>query len=320
MERDLPGPEFRLKKGHLWYLFDLALAVVIFIFVGRLFMERKGAVIRAEKERLKAEAEAGVTAGLQQADSVMAVTLQTLSEMRADSAMQVGEYESKKAALESGFQERQKLGDELEKLSGQIFSMRDRSVEAQQRAQGYEKDVSNRGDEISTLQSNADETGKNLQTTEQERAEAARQLADARQTRSYEPVGMFPDRTGLAVGKLVGGDQELTHFELQHVFAKEAAGDIGVAVGVGLGSGNWSTSKQVGLLYTRQLIHRRLGLDVGAGYSVMVKEAGGNDTGAYASADLRFSPFYKERFHFGVGARAGQGEFLPYVGVMLGRR
>jgi hypothetical protein len=320
MDRNLPGPEVRLRKGQLWYLFDLAVAAGIFLLVGKIYMDKKGAAVIGAKEKVKAEAEVDSKAGIVQADSVMQVALSSLAQARADSAADYAEYQHKKAVFEAGIADRQQIAANLDQLANQIFSMRDRSQEALQKSQEYEKDVTDRVDEISTLSSSASDAAGVLKTAEEERAEAARTLSDARRVRTYEPVGLFPDRSSLAVRKEVGSDKDLTDFHLQHVFLQKPAGDIGVDLGVGLGSGSWTASKQVGLLFSHPLIHRRLGLDFGAGYSVLTNNDGNNDSGAYASAGLRISPFYKERFHFGVGARAGQGEVLPYVGVVVGRR
>jgi hypothetical protein len=133
-------------------------------------------------------------------------------------------------------------------------------------------------------------------------------------------VGMFPDKSGLLVRRDVSESQDLTNVELQHNVWRPGALDVGVSLGFGLGSGDFTSSKQLGLVVTRPLLHRRLGLDFGAGYSVLTNHAGSDAGGGYASASLRLSPFYKERFHFGLGARADKENVLPFISVGVGRR
>ena len=60
MDRGLPPPQFKLRPSHALYLLDLALAVVVFIFVGRYYVERKGAVIRAKGAQEESAAQAEI--------------------------------------------------------------------------------------------------------------------------------------------------------------------------------------------------------------------------------------------------------------------
>lgn len=321
MSRDLPTPEFRLRPAHLLYLVDLALAAVIFVAAGRAFMDHKGATVLAAKERERAQMEEQAQKAQVQADSALAATVQAVARMREDSVGWVATYLQKRGSLESGFAARQELTLKLQQLSDQVFGFRDRSQEAVQKSEGYQQDVAERKDEIAALATQVKTIDSTLQVTEAERTAAASKLQEAKVTRTYEPVGLFPDRSSLAVSQQIGSDREVTNFELQHVLQSNRELDLGVALGVGLGSGNSAAStKQVGLLLSRQLVHRRLGLDVGAGYSLLSDQEGKNESGAYASAGLRYSPFYKERLHFGAGARAGHGEVMPYIGITVGRR
>jgi hypothetical protein len=320
MPRDLPTPEFRLRPYHALYLVDLALAAVIFVVCGNLYMQKKGSVVLAAKDQERAAAQiAGQKAQLQ-ADSVLAYQQGVLQKMRGDSIQWVADYLHRDEALKQGVTRWGSLKNSADQLSGQIFNMHDRSIEAIQKADEYEKDVSERRDEITSLSAQAATADSTLQTTQKQRSDAAQELSQAHETRTYEPVGLFPDKSSLAVRQEVNSKTQMTNFELQHVVTSAQSVDVGVSLGVGLGSGDRTASKQLGLLLSRELIHRRLGLDVGAGYSQMSNASGKNNSGAYASAGIRFSPFYKERLHFGAGARAVQGEILPYIGVTVGRR
>jgi len=321
MPRDLPTPQFRLRPIHALYLVDLAVAAVIFVIAGRIFMDHKGAAVLAAKEAERAKMHEAAELALAQADSAYAAQVARFQDMQQDSVRLVATYEQKRHALEAGFVDRQNLMANLDRLSGQVFNMRDRSHEASQRAQEYERDVSERRDEIEGLSERAAETDSALKSTRMQREQAAESLQVARETRTYEPVGLFPDKSSLAVRQEIGQNTDLTSFELQHVLQRRETVDLGVSLGVGLGTGgSTASSKQVGLLLSRELVHRRLGLDVSAGYSLLSDQTGTDESGAYAMAGLRYSPFYKERFHFGAGARAGHGEVMPYVGVTVGRR
>jgi hypothetical protein len=318
--RDLPTPEFRLRPRHALYLIDLVVAAVLFVIVGRAFMDQKGSKVIAAKEKARAEAQVAGQKALAQADSVLAAQRALLESMRADSIQWFADYQTRGAKLQAGYAQKQMLSQSLEALSNQVFGMRDRSSEAVQKAQEYEKDVSERKDEIGSLSSQAHTADSTLKATEAQRQDAASKLDGAVRTRTYEPVGLFPDRSGLSVRQEISDKTDLTNFELQHVVRQGSMVDLGVSLGVGLGSGDRTASKQVGLILSRELIHRRLGLDFGAGYSLLSDRSGNDESGAYASAGIRYSPFYKERLHFGAGARAVQGEVLPYIGVTVGRR
>jgi hypothetical protein len=320
MDRDLPGPSFRLHKGQLWYLLDLAVAAALFVFVGRLYMEKKGSAVIAAREQALAAARSEGVISVAQADSVMQVQLAALAAMKADSIQLVKEYEQKRATLEAGFQVRQTLTQNLAQVSDVIFGMRDRSVQAVSKAHEIEQDVNGRKDEETALVSKSQETGVQLKSTEDQRAEAAGKLTSAYALRTYEPVSLFPDNSGVMFRQEVSSGQEVTNVELQHMVVRDPKMDVGFALGVGLGSGDRGGSKQVGLILSRPLIHRRLGLDLSAGYSLLTSDAGKNNSTPYAMAGIRYSPFYKERFHFGLGARADKDQILPYVGITLGRR
>jgi hypothetical protein len=116
-----------------------------------------------------------------------------------------------------------------------------------------------------------------------------------------------------------GEDVDRTIVELQHKLANAGKLDLGLAAGVGFAAGGGST-KQLGVMLTRLLVHRRVSFDASAGYSVFTDDRGGDDSGAYGALGFRFSPFYREHFHLGLGARATRDEVMPYIGIGVGRR
>jgi hypothetical protein len=73
--------------------------------------------------------------------------------------------------------------------------------------------------------------------------------------------------------------------------------------------GDRASSKQVGLLLSRTLIHRRFGLDFSAGLSHLTDDTGEGDAGAYAGAALRISPFYRSGFTSVLALRRTTGTF-----------
>jgi hypothetical protein len=320
MERGLPAPQFRLRPRHLFYLVDLAVAAAVFVFVGRYYADHKAAIVRQKGEQQQALQQQESERQLVQADSVMTATQARLSAVKEDSVRKVQELETKKSALEQGFVERQQLAEKLFRLSDAVLNMRTQSEEEVSKANNYESDVATRRDEITSLTRKADESDSLLDAITGERYAAAETLKSAYEIRTVEPVGMFPERSSLTINREMAENDGLTRVELQQVLLRDRAVDLGLSVGVGLGSGDRAAAKEVGLLLSRPLIHRRLGLDFGAGYSVLTHEGGNAESGAFARAGLRVSPFYKERFHFGIGARADHGEVLPYVGVSVGRR
>jgi len=320
MDRGLPPPQFKLRPSHAFYLIDVVLAVVIFIFVGRYWVDHKGGALKARGAADQAAAQTEIQLELAQADSVMKATRDQVAAMRADSASRAEGLEHRKAILEQGFQDRQNLAQELGHLADAVLNMRNQSEEALTKVQGYQRDLTSRRDEIGALEKRANADDSLLAQTSAQRSSAAEGLRQAYDTRTYEPVGMFPDKSSLVLRREMGNNASLTNVEFQHVLVRDPRADVGVSLGLGLGSGDHTASKSLGLLLSRPLIHRRLGLDLGAGFSVLTSQDGSDEGGPYASAGLRLSPFYAERFHLGVGARAGHGEVQPYIGVVLGRR
>lgn len=316
----LPKPSFRPRKKHLWHILDVAVIVGIFYATGQVYMDKRGTKVFASKESERRAAQEEGARGLMQADSVVTVTAQQLEAMLADSIQSLGELRQKGADLESGIQRRQSLNAQIFPLSENVLSLKDRSQEAASQASGYERDLRNREVEIDSLRAKSARLEKQLQETRQLRAQVAQELYQAQTQETYDPTGMFPEKTGLEVRQQVSDKvDQLTNVEIQQILWTPGRVDVGVAAGVGIGGGE-SSNKALGLLVTRPLIHRRLGLDLGAGYSVLTEEQGEDERGAYASAGLRISPFYKERIHFGVGARATHGEVMPFLGVTVGRR
>jgi len=320
MERGLPTPQFRLQKSHAFYLLDLVLAALIIMLIGRVYRDKEVAKLQADFEQRMQAVELESRGMIAQADSVMDATVAAVAAMKADSASKVAELENRRLTLDQGFADRQRLAEQLFRLSDVVLDLRSQSESELARQQNYQVDVRSRREELDALVTRSEESESTLAATREAREDIAEKLRAARAERAHEPVGMFPDRSGVALRQEITDQEALTNVELQHVLVNRPQVDLGLALGVGLGSGDRATNKEVGLLLSRPLIHRRLGLDVSAGYSILSDEEGNDDNGAFARAGLRFSPFFRERFHLALGARAGQGDVLPYVGVALGRR
>ncbi len=319
-DQDRPKFEFKPRPRHLLYLIDVAVIVGFFLFGAYIFRSTAGEKKLAEGAQLRELAKQKGSRLLEQADSVVAATQLRVNQALADSATSAVELVRRRAALESAFQERSRLNQGLYPVTDQVFDLRERSSKEVAKVDGYRNDLVGRRSDIVDLTAEAEEAARRLEESQRKDRDARDQLAEARRDRTYEPVGMFPDKSGLLVRRDVSDDEDLTNVELQHNVWRPGALDVGVSLGFGLGSGELSSSKQLGLVVTRPLLHRRLGLDFGAGYSVLTDQAGTDESGAYASASLRLSPFYKERFHFGLGARADKENVLPFVSVGVGRR
>jgi hypothetical protein len=320
MQRGLPSAEFRLKKIHLFFLLDLVIAAGLFALTGNVYMSRRGDRVIAIEEQKRAEARLEFKELLSEADSVMAYQQQALASMRVDSVGWFQTYERMRAQLEAGFAERQTISGNVFQLAEIVQNMKSRTQEAIVQADGYEKDVTEQRERIGSLTDESTEFASKLDSTKVNRRQAAENLREAYADRTYEPVGYFPDRSGVAVKSEVTANERITSVEVQRVLTSRRAFDLGLALGVGVGSGDRASSKELGVLVSRPLVHRRLGMDLAAGYEHLTDEAGNNNGGAYAAAGLRYSPLYKERLHFGLGARASDGEVLPYISVSVGRR
>ncbi|MBM3285768.1 MAG: hypothetical protein FJY88_00210 [Candidatus Eisenbacteria bacterium] len=317
---ELPKPELKLRKKHLWHLLDLAIIVLLFAVAGRIFMSTRGEAVAQRKEVERSAAEAEGVRLLQQADSVVAAASVNLQGMLADSVKSYVDLMRLRDEFESGLVRSQALGAQIFPLSENVLAMKERTQEAVTQVVKYETELRTREEEIESLREQSDEALAKLERTRAERERTAQALYEARRAEAYDPKGTFPARTGFAVRRDVGEDLDLTNLELQHVLWNPAGTDVGLSLGWGLDSREKSSNKEVGLLLSRPLVHRRLGLDLGAGYSVLTESGGEDDPGAYAAAGLRVSPFYTQRLHIGVGARAAHGDVLPFLGVTIGRR
>jgi hypothetical protein len=317
---ELPKPEFHLRKKHLWHILDVAVIAALFMGAGQIYLDTRGVKVSKQKEAERAAAQVEGAELLEQADSVVTATAGTLKTMLSDSTQSFGELQRMRAEFEGGLLRGQQLRTQIFPLSENVIAMRDRTQEALATAQGYERDVVSRESEIDSLRRRATSTEEVLASTRTEREQVAQNLYQARRAEAHDPTGRFPSKTGVMLRRDVSQNEGVTNLELQQVLWNPGGVDLGFALGVGVGSERTASNKEVGLLLTRPLIHRRLGLDFGAGYSVLTQQEGADKTGAFASAGLRLSPFYKERLHLGIGARARAGEVIPFLGVSIGRR
>lgn len=316
------GLPIQPRKKHLIHILDLAIIAGLFVAAGQMYLKTKGV---AAIERKRVEREAARLEGvrqLEEADSVVTATKTTLTAVMEDSVMALAELQNLRLELERKVGETQQLEQGIYRLSDVVLDMRERSELAVKQAQRDVQNADARATEVESLRTTSVDTREDLLSTRQERQQAALVLVQAKQAEEYDPKGVLPAGTGVAIRQDIGEDSDVTNLVVQHVFWRPPVGsmDMGVSLGFGLGSGNTTSNKEVGLLLTRSLIHRRLGLDLGAGYSILGREDGDDESTPYAAAGLRISPFYKERLHLGVGARANSDEVAPFVGFTVGRR
>jgi hypothetical protein len=250
----------------------------------------------------------------------VAATKERLAVAMADSAQGINELQGLRLNLEQTIGETQSLAQGIYRLSDVVLDMRQKAEDAVRQAQRDELSVREREQEVDSLSTNEELSYTKLLDRRTDHDQVRQALLTARQREEYDPTGRFPDKTGLTLRQDVGDAIDATNLLLQQVFWKRRRTDIGLSVGFGLGSGESTSNKEIGLLLSRNLIHRRLALDLGAGLSQLTGTEGTDDSGAYASASIRLSPFYQERMHLGLGARASHDEVVPFLGLSLGRR
>lgn len=317
---DSPKVPFRPSWKRLLHVIDLAIIAGLFYLGAWGFRTLVGERKFAAGERQRLENREGGSLAQQQADSILVFERARLDSALADSAAWAADFQQRidyGAAMKA---EQERANQGLYPLTDQVFDLQYRATTAQAEVRQYKEDLVARRATIAELRRQADDAARELAEAERRRQDSLGQLAQARSIRAYEPEGVFPDRTGLVLRQDLSESDELTNVAFQQNVWSPGLMDVGFSLGVGLGDQEVASSKEFGLLLTRPLIHRRLGLDLGAGYSVLTLPEGTDERGPYASASLRLSPFYNERFHLGVGARADEREFKPFVSVGVGRR
>jgi len=320
-EDDSPKIPFRPSWKHLLHLIDVAIIVGLFFLGAYVFRTAVGEKKLAAGEHLRVQKREDAARAQVQADSILGAERQRLEGALNDSVGWAGELGRRRAGLEAMVAEQQRVNQGLYALTDQVFVLQYRAKTATDEVRQYREDMTARRTEIADLRAKADEAQRELSEAETRHQIAGEQLARARTVRVHEPEGVFPDQSGLVVRQDISDTRLLTNVAFQHnLWSPAGVTDIGVSLGLGLGSEDVASAKELGLLLTRNLIHRRLDLDLGAGYSVLTSPEGTDQTGAYATASLRFSPFFRERFHLGLGARAAQEEVTPFISVGLGRK
>ncbi|MBD3162115.1 MAG: hypothetical protein GF346_07385 [Candidatus Eisenbacteria bacterium] len=321
IDDDYRGKRFQLRPGHAFLLIDLAILAGLFYLGGRLYMQHRGDEVVAEKKAERAAAQIEGVGLIAEADSVVAATELKRQEALQDSVEALQELKVLRENLQQRVQETQQLNQGIYRLSDIVLDMRGKAEDAVRDAQRKARFVEERRVEIDSLETKESQTHKSLVQTRQELDAAEQALLAARQQEEYDPTSRFPKSTALAVRRDVGDELDLTNLLLEHVVWQRGPTDLGLSVGFGLGTNQETNSnKEVGLLLSRSLIHRRLGLDVGAGFSQLTFREGEDENDAYASASLRISPFYQEHLHLGIGARTSHDEVVPFLGVTVGRR
>ena len=317
---DAPREKFRLRPKHALVLVDLAVLAIIFVITGQIYVKTQGVKAVLAKQKAQQAAQVANAGLIAQADSVLAAARVTLDETTREHDETISTVRRMSDDLKAGIVSREQLEQGIFRLSDMVLDLRERTEKAVSSVERYKEDVGSRGTEIDSLDQKANTTLSRLTQIRQEHEATIEELARARQREAFDPRGHFPERTGVAVRQDLGTDLNLTNLELQRILWKPGAMAVGVSMGVGLGTEQSVSNKELGLLLTQNLIHRRLGLDVAGGYSILTRSQGDEEAGAYASAGLRLSPFYRQRLHLGLGARAAHGEVLPFIGVTVGRR
>lgn len=320
MQRGLPPLDLRPRPKHLLILVDLALLVGLFMSAGKWYLDTKGSELRAQQDAEKQVLEQGIAKAAAEAEAAVASKLVSLSAARADSLALVGELVAKREQLEIEIAQHAEGTDRTFRLSDSIYDLKVQAENAVRAASEYDRELASRDEEILDKSSKAQAAETKLVTAQTDLRTTTGALESAHREVAYEPRSILPETAGVMLRHEVRSGGDLTGLEFQQLVFNRPNVDLGFSLGVGLGSGDVESSKQAGLLLSRSLVHRRLGLDFGAGYSLLTNSSGDANNGAYATASLRFSPMYRERFHFGLGARADQEGVQPFVGVALGRR
>lgn len=320
MRRGLPPLDLRPRWSWLLFLLDVGLLYAGFQAAGKYTVESKERVLMAEHQEAERKATEVIAREAAQADSVVAAQREVLLSAQRDSVRLDAELKAMRASLEQANEQYAVDSDETFRLSDTIYDLKREADTAVQDVASYDAEIRGREEEISRASSQADDSGSKLDATRQDLNRAEGDLNDAHKEVRYEPRSILPANAGLLLKHEIRDGGDLTGVEYQHVLVNRPQLDLGLAVGLGLGSGSVESEKQLGLLFSRPLVHRRLGLDLTAGYSQLTDATGEDDNGAFGSAGLRLSPWYQERFHFGLGARADKDGVQPYIGVALGRR
>jgi hypothetical protein len=223
------------------------------------------------------------------------------------------------ADLDAQVLEQQRLAQSILPISEQVLGQRSLTASALRRVDNQADAMARRITTLEGLRTDLALAQQKLDETQEMTASTAMDLDAARKKRDWDPVGILPSRSGMLLSHEFGEDIDRTIVELQHKLANAGKLDLGLAAGVGFAAAGGST-KQLGLMLTRLLVHRRVSLDASAGYSVLTDDRGGDDSGAYGALGFRFSPFYREHFHLGLGARAAHDGVMPYIGIGIGRR
>jgi hypothetical protein len=256
---------------------------------------------------------------LAQADSVLKVERGRLVDATADSASWAEDLNARLVYLQNTVAEQQRVNQQLGPLTDDVFDLQYKATTSLTDVRDNREELAARRKELADLLGQADQAARELEEAHRRQEDSASQLANARSLRAYEPASIFPAKSGLALRQDISESQELTNVQFTYSLWKPGKADLGVHAALGLGSEDVSSGKEVGLVVTRPLIHRRLGLDLSAGYLVLTDPEGSNDSSPFAAAALRLSPFYKERFHLGLGARAAEEEVTPFLSVGVGR-
>jgi hypothetical protein len=316
---DKPKFSFRPKWKHLFYLLDLAIIAGLFYAGAWGYRTWVGEKKLAEQVQIRQQTQVDATQLLAQADSVLRAEMGRLNGAMADSAARADELLARRATLLNLVAEQERVNQGTGPLAEEVFDRQYKATKAVEDVRDNKEELAAKRAQLAQLQADAERAALELEEALRRQEDATSRLANARSLRAVEPVGIFPDKSGLAVRQDISDTQELTNVEFRRSFWKHGFADVGLHLALGIGSKEVTSGKEVGLVLSRPLIHRRLGLDLTAGYSVLSGMEGYDGSSMYAAAGLRLSPFYKERFHLGLGARAAEEEVTPYLSIGVGR-
>lgn len=314
-----PKFSFRPKWKHLFYLLDLVIMAALFYAGAWGFRTWVGEKKLAQQAELRVQTQTDGARMLAQADSVLRVERARLLDAAADSASWAEDLNDRRVYLENIAAEQQRVAQAIPPMADENLDLQYKATTSLNDVRDNKEELSARRAELADLQARAAQAARELEEAHRRNEDSASRLANARSLRTIEPVGIFPAKSGLALRQDISDSQELTNVEFRRSFWKRGIADVGLYAALGLGSKDVSSGKEVGLVVTRPLVHRRLGLDLSAGYSILTDPEGSNDSSPFAAAALRLSPFYRERFHLGLGARAAEEEVTPFLSIGVGR-
>jgi len=255
-------------------------------------------------ERLEAiaDAEAQVREAEARRDSIIALT----KEYTADIPVQVDK-------IAEARQKAQDMTAQSLQLRGRLGTQRDRLRDLRQQ-------VETLTDQAADLAATEAVQRDSLFANEQRRLALVRDVEEMIAYRERDPWSMFPVSASLAAYVEFTEDANFLTFSLAKDFYRRGNLDFGVSGALGFGNEQGTSLREAGLYANVELAFRRLSLDLGAGYSSLQVGTAEDSGDPYASAILRWAPYYRERAFLLAGTKLAHGELSYLLGVGFGRR